>query len=197
MTVANLRQRKAGTVAVLLVALGGMIALTAASVPLYRLFCQLTGYQGTTQRAEGASREVTDEIVTVRFNAEIGRGLPWTFTAPKPMTLKIGETGLAYFTARNDSQGAVTGTAVFNVTPDLAGLYFDKIACFCFTSQTLAPGQEAEMPVSFFVDPAILKDRDAKTVRTITLSYTFYPKDEGGKTAPTQASREGAGPSLN
>jgi len=158
MTVANLRQRKAGTVLALLLALGGMVGLTAASVPLYRLFCRVTGYQGTTQRAEAAPRHIV-------------------------LGLEEGEP--------------ITGTAVFNVTPDQAGRYFDKIACFCFTAQTLAPGQEAEMPVSFFVDPAILKDRDAKDVHTITLSYTFYPKDQGGERARTQASRDDATSKLN
>ncbi|HLF58020.1 MAG TPA: cytochrome c oxidase assembly protein [Alphaproteobacteria bacterium] len=194
---ANLRQRKAGTVLALLLALGGMVGLTAASVPLYRLFCRVTGYQGTTQRAEAAPRHIADDVVTVRFNADVNPALAWTFTAPQPMKLKLGETGLAFFKAKNDSREPITGTAVFNVTPDQAGRYFDKIACFCFTAQTLAPGQEAEMPVSFFVDPAILKDRDAKDVHTITLSYTFYPKDQGGERARTQASRDDATSKLN
>jgi len=185
---AQLRRRKAGTVAVLLLVLAGMGGLTAAAVPLYRLFCQTTGYQGTTRRAAAAPRQVAGEAVTVRFNTDVSRDLPWTFVAPHPIKLKLGETGLVYFKARNDSNKKLTGTAVFNVTPGEAGRYFDKIACFCFTSQTLAPRQEAEMPVSFFVDPAILKDRDAKDVHTITLSYTFYPKPEG-EAAPAQASR--------
>lgn len=183
---ANLRQRKAGTVAVLLLALAGMAGLTAASVPLYRLFCSVTGYQGTTQRA-AASGTVVDRIVTVRFNTDIARDLPWTFTAPASVKLKLGETGLVYFKARNDSDKPVTGTAVYNVTPVQAGRYFDKIQCFCFTSQTLKPGEEEEMPVSFFVDPKILKDRDAKDIHTVTLSYTFYPKPHA---APAEANAD-------
>jgi cytochrome c oxidase assembly protein subunit 11 len=191
---ASLRRRKARTVAGLLVALAGMIALTAASVPLYRLFCATTGYQGTTQRASAAPGKVAGEAVTVRFNTDVDAQLPWTFTAPDPIQLKLGETGLVFFKARNDSGKPVTGTAVFNVTPGEAGRYFKKIECFCFTAQTLKPGQEAEMPVTFFVDPTILADRDAKEVHTITLSYTFYPKPDA---APAQASREEPGPSLN
>ena len=193
---ADLRQRKTRTVAMLLVALGGMVALTVASVPLYNLFCRATGYHGMTARAASAPRQVADQVVTVRFNADVNPGLPWTFTAPKPMKLRFGETGRAYYTVRNNSNEALTGTAVFNVTPDGVGLYFDKIACFCFTAQTLAAGQQKKMLVSFFVDPAILKDRDAKTIRTITLSYTFYPKGKAVK-ASAQAGRGGAATNLN
>jgi cytochrome c oxidase assembly protein subunit 11 len=191
---ASLRRRKARTVAGLLVALAGMIALTAASVPLYRLFCATTGYQGTTQRASAAPGKVAGEAVTVRFNTDVDAQLPWTFTPPAPIQLKLGETGLVFFRARNDSGKPVTGTAVFNVTPGEAGRYFKKIECFCFTAQTLKPGQEAEMPVSFFVDPTILADRDANEIHTITLSYTFYPKPDA---TPAQASRDEPGPSLN
>ncbi len=188
---ASLRRRKFGTVAVLLLMLSGMVGLTAASVPLYRLFCRVTGYQGTTRVAAQAPDRILGRAVTVRFNADVSPDLAWTFTAPEPMKLKLGERGLALFKARNDSSAPVTGTAVFNVTPDQAGRYFDKIACFCFKQQTLAAGQEAELPVSFFVDPAIAKDRDAGEIHTITLSYTFFP-------APTQSSarsqEDGAGP---
>ena len=191
---ANLRQRKAGTVAVLLLLLAGMTGLTAASVPLYRIFCRVTGYQGTTQRVTADSRTVVDRIVTVRFNTNVDRDMPWSFTAPEPIKLKLGETGLVFFKARNNSSEPLTGTAVFNVTPDQAGRYFDKIQCFCFTSQTLKAGQEAEMPVSFFVDPKILADRDARDVHTITLSYTFYPKPDS---EPAQASAEGRSTRLN
>lgn len=153
---ANLRRRKAGTVAALLLALAGMSALTAASVPLYRLYCSATGYQGTTQRVRSESKAVVDQMVTVRFNTQTSADLPWTFIAPAAIRLKLGETGLAFFKVRNNSAQAITGRAVYNVTPDEAGRYFDKIECFCFKNQTLAAGQEAEMPVSFYVDPKIL-----------------------------------------
>ncbi len=172
---ARLRQRKAITVAALLGVLAGMTGLVVESVPLYRLFCSVTGYQGTTQVVRKAPKEALDRIVTVRFNAEIGPGMPWAFTAPASVKLRIGERGLAFFTARNNTDHAITGTAAYNVTPDEAGRFFDKIQCFCFNTQTLAAGQEAEMPVSFFVDPKIVDDPDASQIRTITLSYTFYP----------------------
>jgi len=169
------RRGKAGTVFVLLLMLGGMTTLVSFSVPLYRMFCAATGYQGTTQRASGGPAEVLDRAIKVRFNTDVSPDMPWSFTPPKPVKLKIGERGLVFFKAQNDGPGAITGTAVFNVTPAEAGPYFDKIQCFCFTKQTLAAGESADMPVSFFVDPKIVKDVDAKEIKTITLSYTFYP----------------------
>lgn len=195
----GLRQRNTRTAAALFVVFAAMIGLTAASVPLYRLFCSVTGYQGTTQVALKESHITLDSIVTVRFNAEVGSDMPWTFVAPKSVRLKIGETGLAFFKVRNNSAQKVTGRAVYNVTPDEAGLYFNKIACFCFSSQTLDAGQEAEMPVSFFVDPKIVQDLDAKDVHTITLSYTFYPALDA-KPAPIREQADAAparGDSLN
>ena len=180
---APLRHRKAVTVVALVGVLAGMTGLVVASVPLYRLFCSVTGYQGTTQVARKAPKEAIDRIVTVRFNAEIGPGMPWTFTAPAPVKLKIGERGLAFFKARNNTDHAITGTAAYNVTPDEAGRFFDKIQCFCFNTQTLAAGQQAEMPVSFFVDPKIVNDPDAAQIRTITISYTFYPVPEANPRA--------------
>src|SRR5690606_35991715 len=121
-----------------------------ASVPLYRLFCQVTGYGGTTQRAEAAGEVVSDETITVRFNADVNSRLPWRFQPEqRAMTLAIGESGLAFYQATNLSARVITGTATFNVTPFKAGPYFNKIACFCFTEQTLQPGQTVDMPVSF------------------------------------------------
>jgi len=181
----RLRRRKFGTVAALLLMLAGMTGLTAASVPLYRLFCRVTGYQGTTQVAVRAPDQVLDQIVTVRFNADVSPDLSWTFVAPQAVQLKLGERALAIFKARNDSGKPVTGTAVFNVTPDEAGRFFAKIACFCFKQQTLAPGQVADLPVSFFVDPKMLKDPDAGGIRTITLSYTFFPAPGAQTSAPS------------
>ena len=152
-----------------------MVGLSFAAVPLYRIFCQKTGWAGTPQRAASAPKTVAPETVTVRFDANVTPGLPWTFEPVQPeLTLHVGENKLAFFRAINLSKETVTGSAVFNVSPDIMGQYFTKVQCFCFTEQTLKPGEAVEMPVSFFIDPAILKDRDAKTVRDMTLSYTFY-----------------------
>jgi cytochrome c oxidase assembly protein subunit 11 len=154
----------------------GMIGLAYAAVPLYRIFCQVTGYGGTTQAADAGSEVVLDRMVTIRFDANTARGMAWNFQAEqRQMTLRIGETGLAFYRASNPTTKAITGTATFNVTPPQAGAYFNKIECFCFTEQTLEPGASADMPVSFFVDPAIVDDPDVASVGTITLSYTFFP----------------------
>ena len=181
-----LRRRKTVTVVALVSVLAVMTGLVAVSVPLYRLFCNVTGYLGTTQVADKLPKKILDRVVTVRFNADVGHNMPWSFTAPQPMKVKIGERGLAFFKARNNTDHAITGSAVYNVTPGQAGPYFDKIACFCFHSQTLAAHQEAEMPVSFFVDPKIVNDPDAGQIDTITLSYTFYATPDA--TSPAQAS---------
>jgi len=157
----------------------GMVGLSFASVPLYKLFCQVTGYGGTTQRAEQGASQVLDRVVTIRFNADNAPDLPWTFRpAQRQMEVKIGETQLAFYRAENKSGRTVTGTATFNVTPAKAGLYFSKLECFCFTEQTLKPGESVDMPVSFFVDPAIKDDRNLDDVKTITLSYTFFQARE-------------------
>jgi cytochrome c oxidase assembly protein subunit 11 len=153
-----------------------MVGLTYASVPLYRLFCQLTGYAGTTQKAQSAPPAAMARELVVEFDANRARELPWTFVpAQRRVRVRVGEEGLAYYRARNDSPAPLSATAVFNVTPDKAGRYFSKIDCFCFTEQTLQAGETADMPVSFFIDPGILEDRDLKNLKTITLSYTFYP----------------------
>jgi cytochrome c oxidase assembly protein subunit 11 len=171
------RQKNHRTVAVLCAGLAmAMIGLAYASVPLYRLFCQVTGYAGTTQRVASASTQVTDKLVTIRFDANVAPGLPWAFEAvSKPMTLKLGETAIATYRATNRATQPTTGTAAYNVVPDQAGSFFNKLACFCFTEQTLAPGQSVEMPVQFFVDPALATDSDGKRIGEITLSYTFFP----------------------
>lgn len=154
----------------------GMLMLAYASVPLYRLFCQVTGYGGTTRQAEAAPGRILDRTVTVRFNADVAPGLPWDFRPEQTaMTLKVGENRLAYFSAVNLGGAPTAGVATYNVTPGKAGPYFDKIQCFCFDSQTLGPGEKAEFPVSFFVDPAIADDPGLDEVKTITLSYTFFP----------------------
>jgi len=152
-----------------------MVGLSFAAVPLYRIFCAKTGWDGTPQRAAFAPKTVAPETVAVRFDANVTPGLPWSFEPVQPVvTVHIGESKLAFFRAANRSSETVTGSAVFNVSPDIMGQYFTKVQCFCFTEQTLKPGEAVEMPVSFFIDPAILKDRDAKTVRDMTLSYTFH-----------------------
>jgi cytochrome c oxidase assembly protein subunit 11 len=186
MTGPSLRRRKIATVCGLFAILAVMTGLVAESVPLYRLFCKVTGYLGTTQIAKKLPKTALDRVVTIRFNADVGNNMPWTFLAPPPVKLKIGERGLVFFKARNDTDQAITGLVIYNVTPGQAGPYFDKIACFCFHTQTLAARQEAEMPVSFFVDPAIVKDPDGVQIDTITLSYTFYQTP--GASPPTQAS---------
>ena len=155
-----------------------MIALAFASAPLYRLFCQVTGFGGTPQRIEAEAAPagaLSDRVVTVRFNADVNPQLPWSFQpAQRAVAVKIGEQGLAFYRATNHADRPVSGMASFNVTPDKAGAYFVKIACFCFEEQTLQPGQTVEMPVTFYVDPAILQDRGLDDVDTITLSYTFF-----------------------
>ncbi|TKD50392.1 cytochrome c oxidase assembly protein [Sphingomonas baiyangensis] len=160
----------------------GMTGVGFASVPLYRVFCQVTGFGGTTQVADAAPG-ATAGRVTVAFDSNVSPALPWKF-APEQRTAKValGERNMAFFTARNDSDRPVTGTATFNVTPAQAGRYFAKIQCFCFTEQVLQPGEEMRMPVIYYVDPALATDPDAKSVQEITLSYTFYPVDSA-KTA--------------
>lgn len=156
-----------------------MVGLTYASVPLYRLFCQVTGFGGTTQRAETAPQQVLDKTVSVRFDANTSGKLEWTFHPVQPsVKVKFGEQSMAYYEAVNRSDKTLTGSAVFNVTPVQAGAYFNKIQCFCFTEQTLKPGEKIEMPVTFFVDPDMLNDPDAEGIDEITLSYTFYPVDK-------------------
>lgn len=154
-----------------------MTGLAWASVPLYRLFCQATGLNGTTQRGEQAPGAVAHQV-RVDFDANVAPKMPWRFAPENPSdTIAVGARDMAFFTATNLSDKPVTGTATFNVTPAQAGKYFTKIQCFCFTQQTLQPHETARMPVIFYVDPKILDDPDAADVQTITLSYTFYPVD--------------------
>jgi cytochrome c oxidase assembly protein subunit 11 len=156
-----------------------MVGLSFAAVPLYRIFCQATGYNGTPQRAAQGADKVLDRTITVRFDANVDKSLPWSFEpVQKKMDVKIGETALAFFKATNTSKAPVTGSAVFNVSPEQIGSYFTKIQCFCFTKQTLAPGESKEMPVTFFVDPKMVDDDDTKNVTEITLSYTMYRNDD-------------------
>lgn len=160
--------------AMLLLLAVAMVGAAYAAVPIYALFCKATGYGGTTREATSNPMGTIAREMTVSFDADTDSSIPWQFTAAKPVTDKIGGVETVLFTARNLSNKAVTGQAVYNVTPELAGQYFNKIQCFCFTRQTLKPGESVEMPVTFFVDPAIDKDSDLRTIKNITLHYTFY-----------------------
>ena len=155
-----------------------MGALAWASVPFYDWFCRVTGFGGATGVAEAGSDEVLDKTIKVRFDASKARGFPWEFKPMvREMELRIGETGLAFYEAYNPTDRPVAGSASYNVTPYEAGGFFTKIDCFCFEEQVLQPGERVEMPVTFYVDPEIVTDRDAKYTHTITLSYTFYEID--------------------
>lgn len=155
-----------------------MVSLSFASVPLYDWFCRVTGYGGTTSVADGGSDLVLDREVTIRFASATERGMPWQFKpVATTMKVKIGETSLAFYEASNPTDRTVAGSASFNVTPFTAGGYFSKIDCFCFEEQVLVPGETVQMPVTFFVDPEIVEDDEAKLIHTITLSYTFHEID--------------------
>lgn len=170
-----------------------MVGLAYASVPLYQMFCQVTGFGGTTQRGEAAAvptvqalEAVGGRTIKVRFDANTAPGMPWQFVPEaNSVKIKIGERKLAFFRATNMTAGATTGRATFNVSPDTAGKYFVKIECFCFVEQTLKPGETVDMPVSYYIDPAILNDKDAAKIDEITLSYTFFPIDAPAAAAGT------------
>ena len=165
-----------------------MGSLAWASVPLYDLFCRITGWGGATDVAEAASENPLEEQVTVRFDASRAAGMPWEFKPEQiKMKLRIGEEGLAFYEAYNPTDRTIAGTASFNVSPYSAGAYFSKIQCFCFEMQVLEPGQRVSMPVTFFVEPEIVDDPDARFVKTITLSYTFHETDVPEDFVPDQA----------
>ncbi|GGH53660.1 cytochrome c oxidase assembly protein CtaG [Frigidibacter albus] len=166
-----------------------MVSLSFAAVPFYDWFCRVTGYGGTTNVAETSSDEILDRTVTIRFDSNVEPGMPWEFKpVERQVTLRIGETGLAFYEAYNPTDQPVAGTASYNVAPDAAGYYFTKIQCFCFEQQVLAPGERVMMPVSFYVDPDMVTSRDASKVKHITLSYTFYqtelPEEQAALAAP-------------
>lgn len=159
----------------------GMVGAAFASVPLYRVFCQATGFDGTTREAKAASSTISDKTVTVRFDSNV-RGLSWKFEPVQDQqTVRLGETKLAFFTATNTGKTAVTGRAAYNVLPESAGIYFSKLECFCFKNQTLQPGQTARFPVAYFVDPRYATDSDTRDQREITLSYTFFAQPDAAK----------------
>jgi cytochrome c oxidase assembly protein subunit 11 len=197
MTSRSQRRRNGRTVLLLASVVAGMIGLSFASVPLYRLFCSATGFGGTTQQAESAPIRVAAGLVTVRFDAQTAPGLDWEFRPlKKAIAVHPGEQNEVFFRAVNHSALPVTAQAIYNVTPTKVGIYFDKLQCFCFSDQTLAPGQSVDMGVVFFVDPDMLTDPSTSEVRSITLSYTMFRAP--GTAAPTasSASRSPA-PSVN
>ncbi|MEF0939550.1 cytochrome c oxidase assembly protein [Rhizobium sp. BR 362] len=167
----------------------GMGAMCAAAVPLYRIFCEVTGFNGTTRRVDQASSVILDKSIKVSFDANVAPGVPWDFKPmQKEVDPKIGETVEIKFLVENKSDQPTRGQAIFNVSPVEAGAYFNKVQCFCFNETDLAPGEKREMPVVFYVDPEITKAEETKTITALTLSYTFYPRD-GAKPV---ASNEGA-----
>ncbi|MEL6607520.1 MAG: cytochrome c oxidase assembly protein [Pseudomonadota bacterium] len=156
----------------------GMFGLAYASVPFYDWFCRVTGFGGATNVVEAGSDVVLDQTITVRFDSSLEKDMPWTFKPEvRTMELRIGETGLAFYEAHNPTNRPIAGSASYNVTPYQAGGFFDKIDCFCFEEQVLMPGETVMMPVTFFVDPEIVDDREGQYIHTITLSYTFYEID--------------------
>lgn len=187
MSTATLERKNLRVALLGLLGAAAMLGVGYAAVPLYQLFCQVTGFGGTTQRATAAEANLAERMaqsagaatISVRFDASTAHDMPWTFEPEQVTeTVQIGERDMAFFTARNNSAEPITGTATFNVEPNQTGQYFNKIQCFCFTEQTLQPGQEVRMPVLFYIDPAILDDPNAKDVEQITLSYTFHRKPE-------------------
>ena len=181
---AQTRRRNLRTGLMALAVAAAMVGLGFASVPLYRLFCQVTGFGGTTQvasesQANAAAAGASGQTMSIRFDGSLARDVPWTFQPSQSTdTVTIGQRDMAIYIARNNSNEPITGTATFNVEPAQAGAYFNKIQCFCFTEQTLEPGQEVRMPVVYYVDPAMLDDENMAGVEQITLSYTFHRAQE-------------------
>lgn len=165
----------------------GMVGAAYAAVPLYKLFCQVTGFDGTVRKAEVAPTTILDRKITVRFDANL-RDLPWTFqTLQASQDLRIGETGLAFFKVTNPTDKPITGRALYNVVPESAGPYFQKLECFCFTGQTIQPHQTVEFPIVYFIDPKFVDDPETKGKSELTLSYTFFPAVEDDKNSKVAA----------
>jgi cytochrome c oxidase assembly protein subunit 11 len=187
----SLQSRKSGTAMILAGIVFAMLGASFAAVPLYRVFCEATGYGGTTQRADASPKSAAKALVTVRFDASTATDLDWEFRPLQAaVTLHPGEERVIAYRAVNKTNEPITGTATFNVTPFKAGVYFNKLQCFCFSEQHLAPGESADLAVQFFVDPDILTDPDTRDVDTITLSYTMFR----AKNQPVAASDAGAAP---
>lgn len=177
-TQAARRNRRVAVIGLCLVA--GMVGVAYAAVPLYQLFCQVTGYGGTTQLASEAPRGIIDRQMRVQFDSNVANDLSWTVKAAPAVTDNIGAVDTVHYIATNNSDKTLSGMAVFNVSPEKAGIYFNKMECFCFTEQTLQPGETVEMPIVFFIDPELDKNHELATIKEITLSYTFYASDNGG-----------------
>jgi len=189
LTPAEKRNRRVGVICAL--GFAAMVGAAYASVPLYKAFCEVTGYDGTVRKADVAPTQVLGKTLNIRFDANV-RDLPWDFAALQTtQTVKIGETKVAVFRVTNHSDKAITGRAVFNVTPEQAGAYFEKLSCFCFTDQTIQAGQTVEMPVLYFVDPKYADDPDTKGKGEVTLSYTFYPAVDAKPAAKVAAAKAG------
>jgi cytochrome c oxidase assembly protein subunit 11 len=189
MATLTLQQRNRRTMLMGFGAALAMLGLGYASVPLYRLFCQVTGFGGTTMRASEQQADLAAQMAasagkrefSIRFDSNTGEDMPWRFEPVNATDrVSIGQRDMAIYTARNNSTETITGTATFNVEPEQAGRYFNKIQCFCFTEQTLRPGQEVRMPVIYYVDPAVMDDPNMDGVQQITLSYTFHRAKQGG-----------------
>jgi len=192
-----MRRRKGATALLLVSVVAGMVGLSFASVPLYRLFCQATGFGGTTQRADRAPANASDVVVTIRFNAETAPDLGWEFhPLQDAVTVHPGEQRQIFYRVVNKTTQPVTASATFNVTPAKSGIYFDKLQCFCFSEQHLEPGESADMGVVFFVDPDILTDPNTAELRTITLSYTMFRAHTPARPTASAAPRSQA-PSVN
>jgi cytochrome c oxidase assembly protein subunit 11 len=180
-------KRMALTAAIVAGVVAGMTGLGFAAVPLYKAFCEATGYGGTTQTAAAAPSAVLERTIEVRFDSNVAPGLPVAFSPrQRAETLRIGETGLAFYRVRNLSDRPVSAIATYNVTPHTTGQYFVKLECFCFNARVLAPGEEAELPVVYFVDPALASDPETSEVDSVTLSYTFFRTPEEAAAALTQ-----------
>lgn len=187
------RPRHAATAAIVAAVVFGMVGLSYAAVPLYRAFCQATGFAGTTQVAHAAPATKGGRTLTVRFDSNVGPGLPWTFEPETPeVTLRTGVTETVYFKVRNNAGRSTTGRAEYNVSPDVVGGYFDKLNCFCFSEQTVGPNETVEMPVVFFLDPDLEKDKTLAAVDAVTLSYTFYPVREPARPVASSAPAKSA-----
>lgn len=191
----SLQSRKSGTAMILAGIVFAMIGASFAAVPLYRVFCEATGYGGTTQRTDASPKSEAKALITVRFDASTATDLGWEFRPLQAaVTLHPGEERVIAYRAVNMTKEPITGTATFNVTPFKAGIYFDKLQCFCFSEQHLAPGESADLSVQFFVDPDILTDPDTRDVDTITLSYTMFRAKNQPVAQPVAASSAGAAP---
>ena len=176
------------TAAIVVLVVCGMVGLSYAAVPLYRAFCQATGFGGTTQVAHSAPAQEGVRRLTVRFDSNVGPGLPWTFQPETAeISVRTGETATVYYKVRNDAGRSITARAEYNVSPGVVGGYFDKISCFCFSEQTVGPNETVEMPVVFFLDPALENDKTLAAVDAVTLSYTFYPVREPSRPIASSA----------